>query len=383
VLAGRIERHDLSWRADAYLADDLRVRVLSGVRATELRSDAGPLVLGNGMELTFDALVLATGARPVIPAIPGAALAGVSPLRNLDDLEAIEGLIAPGRRAVVLGGGNVGLQVCEALRSRGMNVTVVVTSPHLLSQMVDAEVGCRVAKLFTDHGVTVRTGRDATEIVGSAQVEAVRLDDGELIGADLVVVGKGIRPNVEWLRGSGITIGTGIVVDPCGRTSVPGIFAAGDCAEVTDPLTGRPALSGIWPIAYEVGRAAGSAAVGVDRPSRGPLRMNASRFFGVPVISIGEVLPDRLEGGSAQVLVDREASYRKLVHCRGRLAGALLYGDVSGAGILYRLYREGVDVGDGIAAELEEKRLESVLAPLIAAAGTDRPDAPPGVAHGE
>jgi len=216
----------------------------------------------------------------------------------------------------------------------------------LLSQMVDAEAGRRVVELFIRHGADVRTRRDAIEIVGDGRAEAVRLDDGELIGADLVVVGKGIKPNVEWLRGSGIRIGRGIVTDLCGRTSLPGIFAAGDCAEVIDPLTGRSSISGIWPVAYEAGRAAGSTAVGIERPSGGALRMNASRFFGVPVISIGEVCPERLEGASAQVLVNREGTYRKLVYHQGRLAGALLYGDISGAGLFYRLYREAIHLGD-------------------------------------
>ena len=123
---------------------------------------------------------------------------------------------------MVLGGGNVGLQTCEALLARGLTVTVVVTSPHLLSQMVDAEAGRRMADLFIRHGLNVRTGRDAVEIAGDGHVEGVRLDDGELIGADLVIVGKGIKPNVEWLRGSGVRVGRGIVVDLSGRTSVPG-----------------------------------------------------------------------------------------------------------------------------------------------------------------
>lgn len=383
ALAGRIGRQELTWRADDYLANELRVRVLPALRATGLMSQAGPLVLEKGVELAFDKLILATGARGVMLSIPGAELAGVFSFRDLDDLEGIHRLIAPGRPAVVLGGGNIGLQACEALLSRGMNVTVVVTSPHLLSQMVDAEAGGRVARLFMAHGVKVRTGRDATEIVGHERVEAVRLDDGELIGADLVVVGKGIRPNVEWLQGSGIRIGRGIVVDLCGRTSVPGIFAAGDCAEVTDPLTDRSTISGIWPIAYEMGRAAGSTAVGAERASRGALRMNASRFFGEPIISIGEVSPERLEGGSAQILVNREGIYRKLVYYRGRLAGALLYGDISGAGVLYRLYRDGVDVGDRIAAALEERNVEWVLAPLITSAGTEGSAIPRGVADRE
>jgi len=343
VLAGRIGPPEMNWRADGYLENELGVRVMRGVRATRLKSDAGAVALDHGAELTFDRLILATGARGATLSIPGANLAGVCAFRNLADLETIDRLAGPGRRAVVLGGGNVGLQACEALRARGMNVTVVVTSPHLLSQMVDAEAGRRVGELFVRHGLDVRTGHDAIEIVGEGRVEGVRLDDGELIGADLVIVGKGIRPNVEWLRGSGIKIARGIVVDLCGRTSLPGIFAAGDCAEAIDPLTGRSSISGIWPVAYEMGRAAGSTAVGVERPSGGALRMNASRFFGEPIISIGEVCPERLEGATAQILACREGVYRKLVYRRDRLAGALLYGDISGAGVFHRQYREGVD----------------------------------------
>lgn len=383
VLAGRIGQSEIGWRADGYLENDLGVRLLRAVSATGLTSDAGPLVLDNGAELTFDRLILATGARGAMVSIPGAELAGVCPLRNLDDLESIDQLAGPGRRAVVLGGGNVGLQVCEALLARGMNATVVVSSPHLLSQMVDAEAGRRVTELFIRHGLNVRTGHDAVEIVGDGHVEGVRLDDSEVIGADLVVVGKGIKPSVEWLQGSGIRVRRGIVVDLCGRTSVPGIFAAGDCAEVTDPLTGRSSISGIWPVAYEMGRAAGSTAVGLERPSRGALRMNASQFFGEPIISIGEVRPERLEGAFAQVLVSREGVYRKLVYHRGRLAGALLYGDISGAGIFYRLYRDGVNLGDGIAAELQERNEQWVLGPLVHAAEVERGASPTAVVDRE
>jgi NAD(P)H-nitrite reductase large subunit/Fe-S-cluster-containing hydrogenase component 2 len=334
VLAGRIGRPAIYWPES-----DPRVRLLPGRWATSLEPDK--MLLDDGTHLPFDRLIVATGARAARLFIPGADLAGVHALRNLEDLDEIEKLATPGRRAVVLGGGNVGLQTCEALLARGVTVTVVVTSPYLLSQMVDAEAGRRIADLFIRHGLNLRTGRDAVEITGDGHVEGVRLDNGEVIGADMVVVGKGIRPNVEWLRGSGVRVNRGIVVDLCGRTSVPGIFAAGDCAEAIDPLTGRSVVSGIWPVAYEMGRAAGSAAVGVERPTAGALRMNASRFFGEAIISIGEVCPERLEGATAEVLVNRNAVYRKLVHHQGRLAGALLYGDISGAGSLYRLYREG------------------------------------------
>ena len=343
LLAGRIGPPGIEWRADGFLETQLSVRVMRGERAARLDAPSAKLRLDSGEEVAFDRLIVATGARPTMPAIPGVALPGVATLRDLEDLETLETLAVAGRRAVVLGGGNVGLQACEALVERGLKVTVVVASAHLLSQMVDAEAGRRVGELLASQGVDVRTGRDAIEILGRERVEAVLLDNGERVAAELVVVGKGILPNIEWLRDSGLRTGRGIVADASGRTNLAGIFAAGDCAETADPLTGRPAVSGIWPVAYEMGRAAGSTAVGIDYASAGALRMNASRFFGVPVISIGEVRAERLEGARAEVLENSAGAYRKVVWRGDRLAGALLYGDIAGAGSFYRMYRDGVN----------------------------------------
>jgi NAD(P)H-nitrite reductase large subunit len=259
---------------------------------------------------------------------------------------------------VVVGGGNVGLQVCEALARRGVDVTVVVRSSHLLSQMLDEEAGRRAGALFARHGVAVRTGRDVVEIAGDGRVDRVRLDDGECIEADLVVVGKGIHPNVEWLQSSGIRIGRGVVVDRSGRTNLPGVFAAGDCAETDDPITGQPTVSGIWPVAYEMGRTAGSAAVGGDRPSPGALHMNCVRFFDVAIISIGEARTGRVAGATEHVLAARDDVYRKLVMKDDRVIGAILYGDVAGAGLYYRLYRDGVELGGLRAEDLDRRRAE-------------------------
>jgi len=346
ALAGRIDAQQIAWRGPGYLEHELGVHVIGGRKAVHLDPDVGALTLDDGEELGFERLILATGARAAGLAIPGAHLPGVFALRNAEDLAAISdwcGKASAQPHAVVLGGGNVGLQACEAFLARGLRATVVAASAHLLSQMVDAEAGRRVGDLFRAHGADVRTGCDAVEVVGNGRVEAVRLDNGELLPADLVLVAKGIVPNVEWLRGSGIRIGRGISVDCCGRTSVPGIYAAGDCAEAPDPLTGRLSLSGIWPVAYEMGRAAGATAVGIEHASAGALRMNASRFFGESIVSIGEVRPERLAGARAEIAANRDAAYRKLVYRDGRLAGALLYGDITDAGTYYRQYREGAN----------------------------------------
>jgi len=357
LLSHKVSNDQLRWRRETFLEKELGVCVRAGARAGKLSAATSEVVLEDGTALRYDRLVIATGARGAPVDIPGVELPGVQPLRDLGDLETIERFAGEGKRAVVLGGGNVGLQVCEALLDRGMQVAVVVRSPHLLSQMVDARAGERVGRLFESHGLIVRTGRDAVEIVGPERVRAVRLDDGETIHADLVVVGKGIQPNVEWLEGSGIRIGRGVRVDAQCRTSLPNVFAAGDCAEAEDPLTGTPSVSGIWPVAYEMGRTAGRVAMGVDRAHPGALRMNSSQFFGLPLISIGEVRADRVNGATEWILAENDDVYRKVVFRDGRLIGAMLLGDISGAGLFYRLYREGRDLREVVERGPDERGL--------------------------
>jgi nitrite reductase (NADH) large subunit len=370
VLAERVGRGALTLRTHQHL-ESLRVDVIDQTRATRLAAGDRRVWIDEGRAIAFDALVIATGARATTLRVPGCDLVGVYQLRDQPDLDAIELRLreassttpAPGSpqrqlRAVVVGGGNVGVQACEALVRRGAAVTLVVRSPHVLSQMLDEEAGRRADALVVRHDISLRTGRDVVEIAGDGRVERVRLDDGEWIGAELVVVGKGIQPNVEWLQSSGVRVGRGIVVDRSGRTSLPGVFAAGDCAEVDDPLTGQCAVSGIWPIAYEMGRAAGSAAVGADRQSPGALRMNSSRLFDTPVIAIGEVRAERVARASEHVVAVSDEVYRKLVMRDDRLIGALLVGDVSGAGLFYRLYRDGLELGGMQAQDLERRRSE-------------------------
>ena len=240
--------------------------------------------------------------------------------------------------------------------------------------MVDQEAGRRVGELFERNGVHVRTGRDVSEILGGAELRELRLDDGSLLPADLLVVGKGIRPDIAWLASSGLAGGAGIVVDRSGRTNIEHVLAAGDCAETIDPLTGGSAVAGIWPVAYEMGHAAGCTAVGLERPAAGALRMNSSRFFDVPVISLGEVRERRLEGAEARVLTRSATVYRKLVTRQGRLLGALLYGDITGAGTLYRLYRAGQVVDPDVLGTVADQEIERVLGPWVTSAAAVAPE---------
>ena len=364
LLRGAVPREQVHWRGAAHLSERLGVCLRSGVRAVGLDPGGHALRLSDGSTLEYDRLVVATGARPALPAIPGIDVPGVFALRDLEDADGLLAQVGPGKRAVVLGGGNVGLQAAEALRERGLDVTLVVRSPFLLSQMVDDDAGRRLSELFTRHGVAVRTGRDVRRIHGDAELRQIELDDGSLLAADILVVGKGIRPDVAWLEGTGLAIGTGISVDRAGRTNLEHVYGAGDCAEGIDPLTGKASVVGIWPVAYEMGYAAGSTAVGHERLAAGALRMQSARFFGVAVISLGEVHEQRIEGASARILAQDETRYRKLVTRAGRVLGALLYGDIGGAGTLCRLVRAGRELDQGLLGRVDDREIERVLGPL-------------------
>ncbi|MCU0241242.1 MAG: FAD-dependent oxidoreductase, partial [Vicinamibacteria bacterium] len=311
--------------------------------------------------------ILATGARAARLGIPGESLAGVFALRNLEDARAIDQAIGTSRRAIVLGGGNVGLQAAEALLARGVHVTVLVGSAHLLSQMADAEIGRRVARRFAEAGAEVRLSARVRAIQGTDRVAGVTLEDGTSLSAACVIVAKGIEPDVAWLKGSGLILGRGVQVDNACRSNLADIYAAGDCAEAQDPHTGRPSVSGIWPLAQEMGRAAGINAAGGEQRIRGALRMNAARFFGVPIITIGDITTERVEAAQSRVLVQSAASYRRLILHAGRLMSAQLYGDVSGAGLLYRLYREGVDLAGFLREDFDERDLAHRFARLTEA----------------
>ncbi len=258
------------------------------------------------------------------------------------DLRHLVDLASEAKAAVVLGGGNVGLQAACALREKGLGVSIVVKSPHLLSQLADGEAGRMFEERFVSHGVSVRTGTDVVEILGGERVEGVRFDSGKTLACGIVVAAKGVDARLDVVRGTDIDVHWGIRVNARLETSIPGIFAAGDVAETVDAITGREDTHGIWPVAFEQGRVAGLNMAGREIEYDGAMRMNAAEFYGLELISLGSV-----RGGEHHRAFVRKAGndvYRKLVFDGEVLAGALLVGEIHDAGVLRLLMKKKVDV---------------------------------------
>jgi 3-phenylpropionate/trans-cinnamate dioxygenase ferredoxin reductase subunit len=208
--------------------------VFRQARVTRIDREAETVDLDDGETVGYDQLVLCTGARPRPLDIPGADLAGVHYLRDAADTDAIQGTLATASRAVVIGAGYIGLEAATSLRKLGIEVTVLEVAERVLQRVTAPEISAFYDRVHREEGVDLRVGVGVAAIEGDGAVSGVRLADGDLIAAELVIVGVGVVPNVELARDAGLTVDNGIVIDAHGRTDDPHIFAAGDCANYFD-----------------------------------------------------------------------------------------------------------------------------------------------------
>ncbi len=222
--------------------------------------------LAGGRSVEYDKLLLTTGARVRKLPVPGADLPGVFYLRDFDDTKAIRARLAPGVRAVVIGGGFIGLETAASATKRGAAVTVLEAADRLMGRAVAPEIGSWFAAMHRKKGVDVRLSARIAAIAGAGKVERVVLAGGEPVPADIVVIGIGIVPNVELASAAGLAVENGIVVDAFGRTSDPAISAAGDCALQPNAFLGRRLRLESYQNAQDQAMAVARNMVGEPRP---------------------------------------------------------------------------------------------------------------------
>ena len=342
-LAGQVEEEKLRFRDDEWY-DRMKVEAHLGTAVTRVNPKAKEVRLADESAAKYDKVLIATGGRARRLGRPGEELAGVFCLRNLPDAKGMSARLAETRRAAVLGGGLVGLKTAYGLRERGLEVSVLVRSPHLMSQVVDARAGEVIREQLEANGIEVRTGVDAKAIAGRDRVEAVELSEGEPLECEMVVVGKGVDSNIDVVAESGIETHWGIITDKHMQTSAEDVYAAGDVAETEDLLSRERVVHAIWPNASEQGRVAGFNMAGEKRVYPGSLGMNAVEFYGSPVMAVGNVRP---RGEGFEEIVDYRAErglYRKMVLKEGRLVGLLSVGQTRGTGTALALIKAGVPV---------------------------------------
>lgn len=341
-LAGTHTEKDLLLREEDFYERN-NVELLLGKKAVKLKPEERKVRLSDGRMLPYDRILIATGAVPKPLGVSGEEKYGVFGFRTLEDAKNISELCLKTGKALIFGGGLIGLKASYALKQRGIEVEIIVKSPRVLSQVVDDVAAQLIGTWLQENGIKIRTGLGAQEIIGNSQLSGVVLDNGERIDCNIIVVGKGVQPNTSLIEGE-LDTHWGLVTDQHLQTNIDGIYAAGDVAETTDMVSGQPAINALWTAAMEQGRVAGVNMTGQEKKYPGSIAANSLEFFGLPIISIGQVKVQ--EPGYEQIVRfhPQRYLYKKLVLKGNRLVGAVLVGDIDNAGVYMALIRRRADI---------------------------------------
>jgi nitrite reductase (NADH) large subunit len=317
------------------------IMLYKGHKIVAIDRTAKTVTSDHGVVERYDKLVIATGSVPFILPVPGNNLAGVLSYRDLDDVNAMLLAAQSRMKAVIIGGGLLGLEAAAGLEARGMDVTVLHLMPTLMERQLDAAAGYLLQKAIEDRGIKVICNASTKAILGDKRVEGVELHDGRIISARLVVMAAGIKPNASLAKEAGLATNRGIVVDAGMRTSDPDIYAVGECAEI-----GRHVYGLVAPL-YEMARVAAAhladdtstaAFVHSDTPTK-------LKVTGIELFSLG----DFADGEDRNEIVLRDASagvYKRLVLKDNRIIGTVLYGETADGAWFNDLKKKQVDISD-------------------------------------
>ena len=313
-----------------------------GVTCTGLDDKEKQVCLSDGTSIAYDRLLIATGSHTLLPAVKGlVGTKGVYGFHNLDEVEAIKKGAVKAEHIVVMGGGLTGLDAAVGFLRLGKKVGLVEMEGHLLAKQLDARSSGTYEKAMEHEGIVLHLGVGIREVCQQeGTVTSLKLTDGSELACDMLVVTAGVRPNIDFLKGSDVECDRfGLVIDRYGQTSVPDIYGAGD-------VTGR---SPIWPAAVKQGMvAAVNMAMGHGANGRRATMddffasKSTMNFLGIPTMSLG--IPERPDDSYEVVMEDKDGIYRKVIHKNGKIYGAILQGDLSYGGVLTQLIAGKIDV---------------------------------------
>eukprot|EP00903_Cladosiphon_okamuranus_P003207 g3205.t1 len=334
VLSGEQTYDEIIIHGDDWYAEH-GVTLHKGHKVTEIDRTSKTVTSEPGETASYDKLLIATGSNPFIIPIPGHDLPGVLAYRDLDDVNKMLDAATAGGRAVVIGGGLLGLEAAAGLLAQGMDVTVLHLMPTLMERQLDPAAGYLLEKELSGRGIDIRTEANTKAILGDKKVEGVELDDGTEIACDIVVMAVGIRPNAGLASAAGLDVGRGIKVDAAMRTSDPDVFSVGECIEFDGHCYGLVA-----PL-YEQAQIAGAVLCGQDDQAFVHSETSTKlKVTGVDLFSAG----DFADGDDREEIVFRDASrgvYKRLILEGDKLIGAVLYGDTADGAWFFSKIKSG------------------------------------------
>lgn len=360
-LAGDIKEERILYRAkDFYSANNIELLLNKRAKAIDVKKNqvvVEDLAKENydKLKIDYDCLLLANGSSPKFPKeMKGIKKTGVFGFRTIADAKQILELVSVAQSACVLGGGLIGLKAAYALKKKNLEVKVIVKSPQILSQVLDKHAAEIFRRRLTEKGIDILFACDVQEIIGNGDVKALKLTSGKVIACSIVVVAKGVEPNVDLIKDSGINFKEGILVDDYLKTNIPNIYAAGDIAETWDPILEGRQVNALWPNAIEQGLTAGENILGENKKYAGSIGMNSVEFFGLPMISFGVTNPASGEYEEMVYKDEKKDIYKKIVLKDNIVKGAIFVEKVENIGILLKLARLRVDV-----SQIKDKLLDA------------------------
>jgi NAD(P)H-nitrite reductase large subunit len=323
--------------------DQNNIFFLPGKKVTHLEPDHHTAWLEDSEQITWEKLLLATGGKPIFPRMKGSDKRGIFTFTNLDDAKAVDRFLVNAKKAVVIGGGLIGISVTEALIKRGVDVTVVEMKERILNTILDQQASLMAEEVLKQAGVEITTGHTVVKISGRGMVKEVILDNGDTISCDLLVVAIGVSPRLELALDAQLEINRGIVVNRHMATTHPDIYACGDAAETYDFVYGENRLTPIWPNAYIGGRVAGFNMAGATAEYPECTAMNSLNYFGIDIASAG--MPTAPNNNGYEVISRQESNaYQKVILKDNLIVGMIFVGNIEKSGIIFGLMRDEVNV---------------------------------------
>jgi NADPH-dependent 2,4-dienoyl-CoA reductase/sulfur reductase-like enzyme len=347
LLIGNIGEDGTRLRKSADHFARLRIE-LRQTKARAIDTKARSVALSDDGYLPYDRLLLATGSSPAGPPIPGIDSPGVLTCWTLADAREIARSVQRGARVLQLGAGFIGCIIMESIAARGAELTIVEMGDRVVPRMMTAGAAALIKRWCEGKGVRILTGTKATRIDHNASGLHVLLENGETLDTDVIISATGVRPKIDFLKGSGIATATGILVDDHMRTNEAGIYAAGDCAEAVEFSTGKRLVNAIQPNAADQARVAALNMAGQQTRSQGALAVNVLDTFGLISASFGQW--QGVDGGDhIEISDDRTFRYLRLEFGGDRLVGATSLGLTEHIGVIRGLIQSGAKLGPWMA----------------------------------
>lgn len=342
-LQGKVTDKNIYYR-DPDFYDKNGVETILGKKVTKINTEGKTVVLDDGISVPYDKLMVATGSKPFVPPMNGLDKVHYHTFMSYDSVKAIRAEVKPNMRVLIIGAGLIGLKAAEALSAYNAQITVVDMADRILPSILDVRAGVKMQKHIERQGVRFILGTSADEL----SEHSAKLKNGVTVDFDMLIIAVGVRPNTELVSDAGGKVERGIITDMTQKTTLPDVYAAGDCTVSYDASSDTEKILALLPNAYMQGETAGRNMAGRENYYVNAIPMNAIGFFGLHIITAGSY-------DGEEYIDETENTYKKLIFRDNTLKGYILMGDVKRAGIYTSMIKERIDLGEVDVEMLKDK----------------------------